>query len=352
MKSLDFGRCALGICVAAIVAGCGGSQPPIGALGAMPHSALTMHAERGGSVPFLYVASLKVSKYAFGSSKPLRSTPIDYYVLQAQLALDGHGHLCESSGNESAEQLLEYDARTLKLLNAVSGTGAFFSLVADRFGYLYASAADIEVYAPGCTQLVNVIHRGLNGESVGPLVFDSSGNLYAGQSYQLNVYAPTQTPGHMKFVRHIRHGIHNSFALAFGPSGDLFVVNYGRQGPYVAVYAPGSSAPTRTITEGLNSPWALAIDSTGRLYVANAPEQHVRARGSISIYAPSGVQPIGKITAGIDRPLSLALDPANNLYVANGLNNTVTVYGAKDAKLMRTIRRGIRYPQNVLIGSP
>jgi hypothetical protein len=32
MKSLDFGRCALGICAAAaMLAGCGGSQPPIGA---------------------------------------------------------------------------------------------------------------------------------------------------------------------------------------------------------------------------------------------------------------------------------------------------------------------------------
>src|ERR1700678_2677551 len=39
MKNLDFGRCALGICAAAVMlAGCGGSQPPIGASGAMPQS--------------------------------------------------------------------------------------------------------------------------------------------------------------------------------------------------------------------------------------------------------------------------------------------------------------------------
>jgi hypothetical protein len=51
MKSLDFGRCALGICAAAaMLAGCGGSQPPIGAPGAMPQaSALATHAERGTS---------------------------------------------------------------------------------------------------------------------------------------------------------------------------------------------------------------------------------------------------------------------------------------------------------------
>jgi hypothetical protein len=39
MKSLEFGRCALSIgVVAAMLAGCGGSQPPIGAPGAMPQS--------------------------------------------------------------------------------------------------------------------------------------------------------------------------------------------------------------------------------------------------------------------------------------------------------------------------
>src|SRR5580692_7851661 len=45
MKSLDFGRCALTCCApVAMLAGCGGSQPPIGAAGAMPQSsALAAH---------------------------------------------------------------------------------------------------------------------------------------------------------------------------------------------------------------------------------------------------------------------------------------------------------------------
>jgi hypothetical protein len=39
MKISDFGRYALSSCVAAtMLAGCGGSQPPIGAPGAMPQS--------------------------------------------------------------------------------------------------------------------------------------------------------------------------------------------------------------------------------------------------------------------------------------------------------------------------
>jgi hypothetical protein len=51
MKSLDFGRYTLCSCVAAaILAGCGGSQPPISAPGAMPqNSAIATHAEHGKS---------------------------------------------------------------------------------------------------------------------------------------------------------------------------------------------------------------------------------------------------------------------------------------------------------------
>jgi hypothetical protein len=50
MQTSIFSRCALGISAAALLAGCGVSQPPIGAPGAMPQtSALATHADRGTS---------------------------------------------------------------------------------------------------------------------------------------------------------------------------------------------------------------------------------------------------------------------------------------------------------------
>ncbi|MGA9017366.1 MAG: hypothetical protein WB438_00305 [Candidatus Cybelea sp.] len=51
MRSLDFMLYALSSCVAAaMLAGCGGSQPPIGAPGAMPQtSVIATHAGRGTS---------------------------------------------------------------------------------------------------------------------------------------------------------------------------------------------------------------------------------------------------------------------------------------------------------------
>jgi hypothetical protein len=51
VRSLDFSRYALMVYVsAAMLAGCGGSQPAIGAPGAMPQtSAIAAHADRGTS---------------------------------------------------------------------------------------------------------------------------------------------------------------------------------------------------------------------------------------------------------------------------------------------------------------
>src|SRR5580700_10082829 len=51
MKRLSLGRYALSMgAAAAILAGCGGSQPPIGAPGAMPQtSTIATHADRSGS---------------------------------------------------------------------------------------------------------------------------------------------------------------------------------------------------------------------------------------------------------------------------------------------------------------
>lgn len=50
MRGFDFSRRVFGICTAAtILTGCGGSQSPIGASGAMPQSRAITHAERGAS---------------------------------------------------------------------------------------------------------------------------------------------------------------------------------------------------------------------------------------------------------------------------------------------------------------
>jgi hypothetical protein len=314
----------------------------------------------GDSGPFLYVAGHQLSMYALGNSEPLRSTKRDYYVTRALLAFDRHGHLCEANGDPSDEQFLTYDARTLKLLHVLNGTGDFDSLVSDRLGYVYASAdVRIFVYAPGCERVVNVIRSRYGSVRS---VFDRAGNFYSQGATSVSVFAPTQTPGHMKFVRRITDGLNNPGALAIGPSGNLYVANWGpgrfSKHAFVAVYRPGASVPVRTITEGIKTPWTLAVDSKGRLYVANSPLYPPGGHSSVSVYAPGATQPVRKIVSGINTPNSLAIDPSDNLYVMNeydGLpkaHQTVTMYAAGGTKLLQTITKGAYGGQSLIIGSP
>jgi hypothetical protein len=64
MKNLEFGRIILSSCVAAaILAGCGGSQPPIGAPGAVPQtSAIATHAKKSVSGELLYASEIEGSQ--------------------------------------------------------------------------------------------------------------------------------------------------------------------------------------------------------------------------------------------------------------------------------------------------
>jgi hypothetical protein len=60
MKSLDFGRCVLGgFAAAAMLAGCGGSQPPVGAPGAIPQTGTAQaraHGAPGSSDALIYAS--------------------------------------------------------------------------------------------------------------------------------------------------------------------------------------------------------------------------------------------------------------------------------------------------------
>ena len=344
-------HCALSSCVAAaVLAGCGGSRPPIGVPGTMLQAPVASQAVRPaeGSRPVLYVGGHRVAMFALNSSKPLHVTKTNYYSYGSGLALDLHGHLCVSTGNLSYQAVYEYDARTLKLLGETDLAGYFSALVADRYGYLYASSVfGILVYAPGCTERVNNLRHGGNA-----LVFDRSGNLYAGLGNAVGVYAPEQRRGHMRFVRRIHHGLKNAVsALAIGPSDDLFVADLiGRKGGYVVVYRPGGSEPVEKITKGIETPALLAVDSKGRLYVDNLPYTAGRS-GWISVYAPGSTQPGRRVR--VENAVALAIDPSDNLYVLNNYRrSTVLVYSPGAAKLLRKITKDIGASSALLIGSP
>jgi sugar lactone lactonase YvrE len=349
MRNFSFNHYALGISTAALLlVSCG--EPLVGASGTVPAAMGTKlftnlrHSDEG---PFLYVAGSKLSMYELGSTMPLHSTRTPY-VSQAHVALDSHGDLCEANGNPSYPAIYAFNASTLHLKRTHGGAG-YGDLAANRSGYLYEASGGsyLLVFAPGCTHY----HNDMKGCICLGLVFDQSGNLYAG-SGSVRVYAPTDKAWRMKFVREIHDGINGAGALAITPSGELFVSNNNSRS-IISVFEPGSSEPTRRITKGLDRPGQLAVDSKGRLYVANRPL--APAPSSVLVYAPGGTRPIRRITASYFNPTALALDASDNLYVAsaNGVEGSyVAVYSPGGAKLLEKITDGIDMPTSLLIGSP
>jgi len=313
--------------------------------------AIARQAEPTSSAgPFLYVGGWKLSMYALGSAEPLHVTSTQY-VSQAYLALDSHGDLCLANGNITDPAISAYNARTLQLEGTRGGAGAG-PAAANHSGYLYEASggAYVLVYATGCTHYVNAI-----GHCVcGPLVFDQSGNLYAG-SDGIRIYAPTQKPDRMKFVRTIRDGVDGPVALAIGPSGELFVVNYGSGSSFsVSVFAPGGSKPIRRITKGLDYPGPIAVDSRGWVYVASRPPPSYPSW--VSVYAPGGTRPIRYLKYKGQRIAAdaLAIDPSDNLYAATSIasREVVAVYTPGGTKLWYIIHKGVNGATALLIGSP
>ncbi|MGB6950474.1 MAG: hypothetical protein WBE15_00835 [Candidatus Cybelea sp.] len=255
MKSLDFGRYALGSCVAvAILTACGGSQAPIGAPGAMPQSrAIATHGDRGGSWMRPYSSASKRSKWFLyvGIQNAIGETQFEVYPLGAR------------------EPVREY-----------GGTLGPVTMALDPWNDIYTtdnnpSGGLITAYTPGGRSVLLEI-RGYPSRG---LVFNAKGNLYAtfAGSYVAE-YAPRST----KQIRRIEA---SGDALAVDSTGDLYVAQLGGSGSHAAVliFPPGAKKPVRTITTGIHFPVALLVDKSNDLYVANCNHCYYHHRsGSVT----------------------------------------------------------------------
>jgi sugar lactone lactonase YvrE len=317
-------------------------------------------AQAPASGPFLYVGGSRISKYALGSTTPLRTVEVKGPVEVIALATDSFGHLFAEYGNPTSGGVIAvYDARTLAIDYIIPNTAGWGNIALDSKGNLYYCFGDpIFVYPPGKTRAHYKIEH--NARQTETLAFDSSGDLYADDRDRISVFAPNGPDGRMEWVRSFSNGVHNADALAFGPNDDLYVANCprcpyshpGKRINYVTVFAPNGSRILRKIFNGVSTPVALAVDSTGRLYVADAaPYHHPERPGRVVVYAPGGSEPIATIKDGISGPHALAIDSSDNVYVENA--DSVTVYNPGGTMLLRTITKGIRFvAASMTIGSP
>jgi hypothetical protein len=319
VRILDFRHCALSIyAVAGILAGCGGSQPPIGAPGVIPRSLPSsaqgnreLRKRRITSCPCLYVANRNTSSvtvYPVGATGDVR--PIQ------------------------------------DIQGAKTGLRYPHDVAVDASGNIYAAntgASSVTVYAPGATGNTKPI-KTIRGRRTGlalptGIAIDSvNADIYVlnnrTDSYgdgSVTIYPPGAN-GNIKPIAVIQGPSTRLIfpnCLALDASGDVYVTN---RFDYVTFYPAGSTgniAPTRTIEGNLTQihlPTQIALDSSLNIYTVNYEGE------SATVYAAGAngnVAPIQSIHGGrtkIAGPFGIGLDAAGDIYTANIYNKSKTAF--------------------------
>jgi hypothetical protein len=309
----------LSTCVAAaILAGCGGSPPPIAAPGATTQN---LDENDSGhryvhSVPLLYVTNSSsyndVKVYHANGKDPSPMEVIsDGLDTPFSDCLDGDG--------------------TLYVVNEPAGPGW------------------VTEFPFGKTQASKIIKKGINTPAF--CAIDGNGNLWVTNIGGPNVteYEKGSTKPHVI----ITEGLLYPDGIAFDQSGNMYVGNRFTEGTKsngpgnVVIYASGSKSPSRTITNGVVSPVGITVDASGILYVTNVTENNVQE------YRSGQSQPYQTITDAMNGPIAVTVDGKGYLYVTNTGNGVVVEFGSRSiTPSKREISRGLFHPAGTAYSPP
>jgi sugar lactone lactonase YvrE len=343
---------------AALLAGCGGSTTPVA-----PRSDALGGSQAQTSNPVkpklhLYVASAaagSVSVFSPGAFAPARtiSRALDRPM---SLAFDTAGNLYAGNTN-SVTVYRRGSAHLLRKIDLSDHGGCVvYAMAFDHDGYLYVacvSAASgpgyVAIYRPHSSKRLATITRHVNAPvdvavNHNGMVFIANASHLATRTGWVGVYAPRTT--------HPQRLIEDGFSpndvpwrIAFDSSDNLYAGNTHD----VTVYAPGSGTVARTIEHGIDFPRSMAFDAGGNLYVANCTSACSR-RGNVTVFAPGKSRPVQTITHGIHTPLDLVVDPSGNLYVANRNSFSVSIYLPGRTVPIEMLSADLGSPSAVAIG--
>jgi len=323
MKSVDFSRCAFGICAAMVLlSGCGQSPPTVGAEGAaamMPETARAASTDAGST---------------FAVANALDNTVTEYASSRAGTALSDardavHQLLFDKSGSYlyvvAPGELLVYappQSSPLRGLGnhavgvAGDGSGSGYVADSDRFG-----VGNVSVYSAGAQALLRTFPTCCGSDLI---AVNASGSVIALTHYReerCRRYSLIEYDASGKELVSFDFGCSRPVALAFDPlTGDLYVADTPNR---IAGFKPGTDTEVRRIIlPGDAYLSGMAFDGNGDLFVADS------RNSAVLVYAPTGENPIRTIRAGINRPTGLGLSADGALYVANPTfpGDSVTVY--------------------------
>jgi hypothetical protein len=354
-----YGRYALSIgAAAALLAGCGGSQPPIRAAGEMPQALIrSANGDAHKRASYLYMAQCCRRLFSNHGNITVYERQLTGVALTITkgvfnpsfITVDRTGRVYMMSLLDSGQGVIEYDAgskrpsRRIKtpyvVVAATDDSNNLYAAVCPECHEYISGKGSINVYEAGTTKLLRVINHGIYSPSA--LAFDTDGNLYVlnRRKYGAKTAVLVYAPGASKPSRSLPQPYTDISAIALDPSNHLFVVRSPISGASSVVeYKAASKHILRTITNGVQSPQAIAFDSSGTLYVSNAPYSSL---GWVSVYAPGDSAPSYRITSGINDPQLLAVDAEGNLYVGNddygSSNSDLCVYAPKAEDPLRCV---------------
>jgi hypothetical protein len=264
----------------AMLFGCGGSQPPIGAPGAMPQT-VTKSARDAHSGPLLYVSN-------DGDQHDVTVYPAD--------AKDPGPIETISSGLEFPSGI------------CLDGRGTLY--VVDQDGW-------VAEYPAGKTKPSKIITKGIDVPIF--CAIDSKGNLWVTNAYGPNVteYLKGSTKPHTVITK----GLTYPDGIAIDHAGNIYIGNpLPSSSPTIQVFAPGSKSPSRTITDGVDYPIGMTVDAHGTLYVTSDRENNVEE------YRFGQDHPYQTITDDMDGPAAVTVNKNGYLYVTNAENFEVVEF--------------------------
>lgn len=322
----NFARFALTTGAAALFAGCGGPQPPIGWPGAMPQSrAVVQHANRGRSWML-----------------PKAKNKALLYVVNINVAYN---------------DITIYHAKAKDPSPIGTINDGLFEPTADcvgRDGTLYVTNEPgsglgwVSVYPAGQTRPSRMITYGINIPVFCAL--DAHGDLWV-----TNLGSGSVTeykPGSSQPKRVITNGVPDPNGIAFDGSGNMYVSNDASDTDAVinvVVFAPGTNYPMETITDGVQSPVGIAVDSNSTLYVTNFVQNNIEK------YHAGKRHPYEAITNGINEPNAVTVGKNGWLYVTDAGPPVPAIVEFSPGSLtpsIRKITKGLENPEGTAYFPP
>ncbi|MGB8908733.1 MAG: hypothetical protein WCC84_08275 [Candidatus Cybelea sp.] len=285
MRVSDFSHSRFRVCAAAaMLAGCGGPQPPFGAPGAMPQS----HEIAVSSSSFLYVANNGQPDPAVDifARDDLAKGPARRVTRRVSypdgIFIDQQENLYVADGVESGHDHVTMYRKDGQLVRIYRGLEYAVDVVAGQDGVVYAGDCDgqrVVEYKPNSTEQLRTLQ--LPGCANG-LTLDSKNNLYVGYTAmykytgQVRRYRPGATQGTdllpPKTVFFIG-------GIAIDKNGYLVVANEGLGA--IDVFTEPRKPPTRIIKTGQQLPYRFAFNRDESVMYVSSPYES-GARGLTS----------------------------------------------------------------------